>query len=128
MMKAEFEVMDKWADAILLLYQETHILKKKFLRNLLKNERKHISKFEVVVQECIEKGIFRELNVRCTANLIKIMIDSWIIKRWDLRGYVNRTEMESHIIDLMLNGMLKENAFAKRDSKNVEELNKNHNQ
>jgi AcrR family transcriptional regulator len=107
MIKAEFEIMDKWADAILLLYQESHILKGSLLKNLLKNEREHISKFENAIQECVEKGIFRELNVRCIANLIKVMIDSWIIKRWDLKGYITPTEMERVIIDLIFNGLIK---------------------
>lgn len=126
MIKVEFEFMNRWADAILLIYQETHILNKIFLKKLLKSEREHVSKYEGVLKELTETGVFRDFNIRCIANLIKIMLDSWVLKRWDLRGHVNRTEMESHIIDLLLNGMLKENAFAERDLKNVEELKENH--
>ena len=36
MVRAEFNTMDKLADAIMLIYQEGHILKKPLLRSLLK--------------------------------------------------------------------------------------------
>ena len=41
MVRAEFNTMDKLADAIMLIYQEGHILKKPLLRSLLKKERAH---------------------------------------------------------------------------------------
>jgi hypothetical protein len=100
--------MYQWADAILLIYQETHILSKDPLERLLKRERDHIAKYELVLEECIEQGAFREFNIRIVANLIKMMIDSWVLKRWDLRGYANRLEMERYILDLVFNGLLME--------------------
>jgi AcrR family transcriptional regulator len=108
MVRSEFNLMYQWADAILLIYQETHILSKDPLERLLKRERDHIAKYELVLEECIEQGAFREFNIRIVANLIKMMIDSWVLKRWDLRGYANRLEMERYILDLVFNGLLME--------------------
>ena len=108
MVRAEFEIMSKWPDALLLIYQESHILNKKYLKKLLEKERYHLEKFEVVIQECIEHGILKECNVRLIANLIKSMIDSWVLKRWDLRGYSTPIEAEKSILEMVFYGYLKE--------------------
>ena len=106
MVRGEFNLMDQWADALLLIYQESHILKGDFLKRLLEKERAHLHKFEIVIEECIAQGRLRDCNVRLTANLIKSMIDSWTIKRWDLRAHASQLEAERSILDLVFRGML----------------------
>ncbi len=105
MVRGEFNLMDHWADALLLIYQETHILEGDFLRRLLEKERAHVEKFEIVIQECIEQGKFSKCNVRLIANLIKSMIDTFAIKRWDLRGHSSPLEIERSILELVFNGL-----------------------
>jgi AcrR family transcriptional regulator/NAD(P)-dependent dehydrogenase (short-subunit alcohol dehydrogenase family) len=106
--RAEFKLMDLFADAILLIYQESHILSKPFLHRLLKKERQHVELIEKAIEESINKGQLRKCNIRLTANFIKSMIDAWVIKRWDLRGFANRLEAEQSIMDLVFNGLLAE--------------------
>lgn len=107
MVRSEFNVMYEWADAILIIYQESHILNKTpLIKEFLKTEREHIARFENVLQECSRKGVCRYVQTRTVANLIKIMADSWVLKRWDLRGHVTQLEMESSILDLVLFGLL----------------------
>jgi len=105
MVRAEFNMMAEWSDAIMLLYQESHILSPKYLQKLLNREREHLSKFEKVIEECISTGLCRNCNARVYANLIKSMIDAWVIKRWDLRGNADRLEAERAILDLLFRGM-----------------------
>ena len=119
MVRGEFNLMDQWADALLLIYQESHILKGDFLKRLLEKERAHLQKFEIVIEECIAQGRVRECNVRLIANLIKSMIDSWTIKRWDLRAHASQLEAERSILDLVFHGMLTsegEQSYAARES------------
>lgn len=106
MVRGEFNLMDQWADALLLIYQESHILKGDFLKRLLEKERAHLEKFEIVIEECVAQGRLRNCNLRLTANLIKSMIDSWTIKRWDLRAHASQLEAERSILDLVFHGML----------------------
>ena len=108
--RAEFNAMDKLADAIMLIYQEGHILSKPLLRRLLKKERAHLEVFESIIQECVDVGALRECNVRVIANLIKSVVDAWVLKRWDLRGYTSAPEMEQEILDLIFGGLLKPDA------------------
>ncbi len=111
MVRAEFNLMYQWSDAILLIYQETHILSNALLKRLLQTERKHVQRFEAVLNECIQAGRLRDANLRITANLIKIMAETWVVKRWDIRGEVSRLEMEKAILDLVFHGLLKGEEF-----------------
>lgn len=107
MIRAEFNTMDRLADAIMLIYQEGHILNKPLLRSLLKKERAHLQMFESVVEECIESGALRPCNARVIANLIKSMVDAWVLKRWDLRGHASAREVEKSILDALFRGFLR---------------------
>ena len=104
--RAEFNVMDQWSDAILLIYQESHILSEPYLRMLLTKERQHLELIEQAIDQAIEAGKLKEHNSRLSANLIKSMVDSWVIKRWDLRGFVSRLEVEKGVLDFVFNGLL----------------------
>jgi len=102
----EFDLMYEWSDAILLIYQETHTLSMPRVKSILERERKHISKLEQVLEECIKKNMLRDCNTRIVANLITSMIDAWVLRRWDLRKQVTRTEMEKSILEIFFNGLL----------------------
>ena len=111
LIRSEFNLMYEWADAILLIYQEGHILKKSLLKKLLEREAEHINIFEQTIDECIEKKFIRNFNTKVAANLIKVMVDAWVLKRWNLRGNVTQLEMERSIIDLIFHGFLKSDKF-----------------
>jgi len=108
LIRADFNLMDQWAHTILLIYQESHILNKERLKELLAKEREHIAKYESVLEECIQKEVFRKFNVRLVANFIKLMLDAWAIKQWDLKGHITRPEMEKAIFDILIYGLIKE--------------------
>ena len=122
MVRGEFNLMDQWADALLLIYQESHILNGSFLRRLLEKERAHLEKFETVIAEGIADHRLRDCNVRLVANLIKSMIDSWTIKRWDLRTHVSQRETERSILDLLFSGILAETGNAPAPSETSDAL------
>ena len=106
MVRCEFNFISQWEDAILLLYQEGHVLGKVYLHNFLKRERDHVSKYEAVLEECIERNVLRPCNIRVIANFIKVMIDSLALKRWDLRGHGSYSEIEEYFLDFMFNGLM----------------------
>ena len=112
MVRAEFDLMYEWSDAILLIYQETHILNKPLQKALLKRERDRVYRIEETIDECITRGQLRSFNSRVAANLIKSMAETWVAKRWDLRGHSDRMEMEKAIIDIIFNGLLKKKTSA----------------
>lgn len=105
MISAEFRTMSQWANALLLLFRESHVLKKEYLTQMLSKERNHLTKFEEVLQECIDQGMLQQCNIRVASNAIKGMIDSYVLKRWDLRGYASAEEFEKFILELVFKGL-----------------------
>ena len=104
MIRSELELSRTWSNSILFVYQDIHVLSRPLLKKLLRKESDHVGRFKSVLQECVNKGQLRDCNTRLVANLIKIMIDCWVIKRWDLRG-IGESEMENSIYNLVFNGL-----------------------
>ena len=105
MIEIELLTMDRYQDLILLIYQESHALSKKSLRSLLRGEEMHIRRFQKVLEEGMKKGVFKRSNSIMLANLIKMMIDCWVLKRWALRGKVSLEEMKKEIFELVQCGI-----------------------
>jgi AcrR family transcriptional regulator len=103
---SELKAMDKYQDLILIIYQESHAMGKETLKLLLRSEREHLKQYEMLINKGIKEGCFKRCNVRMAANLIKMLIDTWVIKRWDLKGKVNIEEMRQGILDLVFHGIL----------------------
>ncbi len=110
MAKCDMDISYNRSEAIQMIYQETQALfsNKALLKRVLQGERDHHLRYELVLEEGIRKGLFKDVNVRATANIIKIMVETWALKRWDLKGFVSQSEMEKTCLDLMLYGLLKE--------------------
>lgn len=122
MIRSEFNLMYQLADAILLIYQESHILSKPPLKKMLKKERAHTQLYEDILEECIRKGLIQDFNTRAIANIIKVMVDGWVLKRWDLRNHVTQLEMEKSIIDLVFNGLINVKGFKSSHSEHMKSL------
>ena len=110
MAKCDMDISYNRSEAIQMMYQETQALfsNKALMKRVLEGEREHHLRYELVLEEGIKKGLFKDINVRVTANIIKLMLETWALKRWDLKGFVSQSEMERACLDLMLYGLLKE--------------------
>jgi AcrR family transcriptional regulator len=106
LISSEFDAMNKYQDLIMIIYQESHSMSKETLDSLLSSERKHIEQYEKVIEEGIRKGVFKPINIRMAANMIKMLIDGWVIKRWDLKGNVSFKEMKEGILRIVFDGIL----------------------
>lgn len=96
-------------EASLMVYQESKALTKDRLKELLKNERKRMERFESAIEKCVQKHNPQKTNPRLVANLIKVMADVWILKGWDLRGHATKYNIEKTILDAVFKGILKIN-------------------
>jgi AcrR family transcriptional regulator len=108
LINSELNAMDKYQELILIIYQESHAMGKETLHSLLQGERKHLREYERIIEEGIRKGVLKPLNTRMLANMIKILIDAWVMKRWDLREKVCLEEMRNGILDVIFNGIMKD--------------------
>jgi AcrR family transcriptional regulator len=107
LINSELDAMNKYQDLIMIIYQESHAMFKETLHSLLRSERNHVEQYEKVIREGIKKGFFKPLNVRMLANMIKMLIDAWVIKRWDLRRKVSIEEMRQGILNIVFEGIIR---------------------
>lgn len=107
LINSELDAMNKYQDLIMIIYQESHAMFKETLHSLLRSERNHVEQYEKVIREGIRKGFFKPLNVRMVANMIKMLIDAWVIKRWDLRRKVSIEEMRQGILSIVFEGIIR---------------------
>jgi len=107
LINSELDAMNKYQDLIMIIYQESHAMFKETLHSLLRSERNHVEQYEKVIREGIRKGFFKPLNVRMVANMIKMLIDAWVIKRWDLRKKVSIEEMRQGILNIVFEGIIR---------------------
>lgn len=105
MIEIELSIMDRYADLIMLIYQESHALSKESIHSLLENERIHVQQFQQVLEDGMAKGVFVSHNSIIVSNVIKMMIDGWVLKRWALRNKVSLTDMKKSILDLVQDGI-----------------------
>jgi AcrR family transcriptional regulator len=106
LISSELDAMDMYQDLIMIIYQESHSMPKRILCSLLASERDHIEEYERIIREGIDRGVFKPTNVRMLGNMIKVLIDGWVIKRWDLRGKVTIEEMRNGILDTVFDGIV----------------------
>ena len=107
LINSELDAMNKYQDLIMIIYQESHAMFEETLHSLLRSERNHVEQYEKVIREGIKKGFFKPLNVRMLANMIKMLIDTWVIKRWDLRRKVSIEEMRQGILNVVFEGIIR---------------------
>ena len=103
----ELQMMDRYADYLLFVTRERHYLTEKYMNMTLQLERIRLSIFDEVLEECIQSGQISPCNVGLTTQLIKVMIDAWVMKGWDLKDRVDLAEMEATILNLLWNGLPK---------------------
>jgi AcrR family transcriptional regulator len=106
MIEQELQMIDRYQDLVMTIYQESHSLSKPSLRTMLRSEEVHIGKFKEVIEEGIELGVFKEANPVMLTNIIKMMIDCWVLKRWNLRGKVSLEEIKQGILQMVQTGIV----------------------
>jgi len=104
---SELDAMNRYQDLILIIYQESHAMSKKILHSLLMSERRHVEQYEKLIRDGVKEGYLKPTNIRMMANMIKMLIDAWVVKRWDLRRKVSLDEMRQGILSLVFEGILR---------------------
>lgn len=97
-----FRVLDRHKEKALLLYQKSSSLDKASRIRVMQLEVEVSALFGRILQEGIDKGAFREVDVDLTAYNIIIMAHMWVLKSWHFK---KRLSLEKYI-DLQLMNIL----------------------
>jgi AcrR family transcriptional regulator len=93
-----FRVMHKEREKVLLIYQKSSALDKASKSRIMQLEVEISEIFGKIIQEGIQKGIFKNTDVDLMAYNIMMMGYMWILKRWHFK---HRLDLDQYI-DLQL--------------------------
>jgi AcrR family transcriptional regulator len=91
-------VMDEHRDKALLIYQKSSALDRGSRAKIMELEVQVSKVFAGIIEEGIERGVFRELDVDLFSYNIIILAHMWVLKRWHFKG---RLTLDNYI-DLQL--------------------------
>jgi AcrR family transcriptional regulator len=105
LVRAAMDHTDEYKDAILLLYQESRVLKTSgHLIEVFEKERSYLRIFSDVLERGSALGVFNLTNVPMMVNIIPLMCSAWALKRWNLHG-VSKEEYMEQLTRFILQGI-----------------------
>jgi len=105
--RKRLELINQLRDMILLMYTDSKILPREFLKTVLKNESYLIENYERILRNGIEKNVFKIKDPFFAANVIVYLLSIEPLRGWNLRRKYNISQinrrLEKYIFNLVLN-------------------------
>ena len=96
------ELVNDHRDMVLLMYTESKILPKEFLKIFLQKESGFIEYFENILRKGIERGVFRIKDPFFLANIIAYLLSLEPLRGWNLRKRYRTAKLNELIIEFIL--------------------------
>jgi AcrR family transcriptional regulator len=105
LIKAAMDHTDEYKDAIILLYQESRVMKTSgHLPEVFEKERGYLRIFSEVLKRGVDQGVFNIVNTRILENVLPLMCSAWALKGWNLRG-VSKSEYTETLTEFVTQGI-----------------------
>ena len=105
LIKAAMDHTDEYQEAIILLYQESRVMKTSgHLPEVFEKERGYLRIFSDVLQSGVNLGVFNIVNTRVAESFLPLMCSAWALKRWNLKG-VSKSEYIETLTQFVLQGI-----------------------
>jgi TetR/AcrR family transcriptional regulator, cholesterol catabolism regulator len=95
------ELVDHYRDMVLLIYTESKLLPRDFLRIILERESGLVEFFEKILRRGIEKKVFKINDPFLLANIIVYLMSMEPLRGWNLRRRYKVEEINKHLIDFI---------------------------
>ena len=102
--EATLRLYDEFHDLILVLYQESHTLRREALQQLFEVDRRYVSMLQAIMERGNREGHFAAGDPNLAAIMILFLCAVWPLKRWNLKKYELATVSDG-VIDLVFNGI-----------------------
>lgn len=102
--KATLKLYDEYHDLVLVLYQESHTLRREALQQLFGVDRRYVSIFQAIIERGNRQGQFTAQDPNLVAIVTLFLCAVWPLKRWNLKKYDLAT-VTDRVIELVLNGI-----------------------
>jgi AcrR family transcriptional regulator len=95
------ELVNSHREMVLLMYTETKLLPKEFIRMILEKESGLVECFEKILRRGIEKGVFKTQDPFLAANIIVYLLSIDPLRGWNLRKRYKVKEINGQLIDFV---------------------------
>jgi len=102
--EATLKLYDEYQDLILVLYQESHTLRREALQQLFQVDRRYVSMLQAIIEKGNRENHFVAGDANLTAIAVLFLCAVWPLKRWNLKKY-DLVTVTDVVIDLVLNGI-----------------------
>jgi len=100
------ELVTSHRDMVLLMYTETKLLPKEFMKMILEKESGLVECFERILERGVEKGAFKIKHPFLIANIIVYLLSIEPLRGWNLRGRYKVEEINRHIIEFVKDSVM----------------------
>ena len=101
---ATLKLYDEYQDLVLVLYQESHALRRDALQQLFEVDRRYVSMIQAMIERGTQEGHFEAGDSNLLAIAILFLCAVWPLKRWNLKKYDLATVTDG-IMGLVLGGI-----------------------
>jgi phenylacetate-CoA ligase len=115
-LRAITEVMQSHQDELLLLYQESHLLKEKSLKKVLGRVSEFIEFLIEVLRQAELAGAIRIDNAGITANILTFLPTMVALRRWELKERGSTQEVVQAVVDFLMRGLAAKTAIDTPDA------------
>jgi AcrR family transcriptional regulator len=95
------ELVNAYRDMILLMYTETKLLPKEFMKIILEKESELVKCFEKILERGVEKGVFKIKHPFLMANIIVYLLSIEPLRGWNLRKRYKVEKINGHLIEFV---------------------------
>ena len=104
--RKRLELINQLQNMVLLMYTETKLLPRDFLKRVLNDESYLVENYERILRNGIEKKVFKIKDPFFVANVIVYLLAIEPLRGWNLKRYsisqINR-RLEKYILSLVMN-------------------------
>ena len=101
------ELVDDYRDMVLLMYTESKLLPREFLRIILKKESGLVRCFEKILRRGVKKGVFRSDDPFLLANIIVYLFSMEPLRGWNLKKRYRTEEISEGLLKFVTDSVIR---------------------
>lgn len=86
-LRQSLEITYDFRNDLLMMYRETRVLPRKFLKNILKKEGEFVKLFEDIIARGVETKAFKVSDPFFAANMLVFQISLYALRSWNLKQF-----------------------------------------
>jgi AcrR family transcriptional regulator len=102
--EATMKLYDGYQDLVLVLYQESHALRREALQQLFDVDRRYVGVIQAIIERGVREGHFSVRDPNLAAIAILFLCAVWPLKRWNLKRH-SPDAITRCVVELVMHGI-----------------------